>query len=188
MIGGNLVSADYPGVLARLVKEQYGVESVFFTAPCGNTNHVNFLNTPVDEPHPELPPHERTGRALFRALCKAEGDIVCTDCPVSVKREFLSAPLRKPDAETVEIANRFLCGEDVRFGRGMGHVSHHVTRHLAQATIAASQNPITAIDVELQLFDFGAFAFVFWPGEVFVEYALYVKATAGFGMVGMENC
>ena len=170
MIGGEYVSADYPGVLARLVEEAYGAESVFFTAPCGNTNHINPLKTPVCEPHPDLPAHEKTGHALFRALSQAEGEILCTDASVAVRREFLSAPLRKPDAETVNTAYRFLAGEDLRFSHGMGHVSHHVTRHLAQGAVAAHRNPIRAIDAELQIFDFGSFAFVFWPGEVFVEY------------------
>ncbi|MBQ3055474.1 MAG: hypothetical protein IJC88_05145 [Oscillospiraceae bacterium] len=175
MISGNKVSADYPGVLARLVEEKFGVESVFFTAPCGNTNHLNFRELPVDEPHPDLPAHERTGHALFRALCAIEGEISCTEEAVSVKREFLAARLRKPDPETVDTAYRFLSGEDLRFSHGMGHVSHHVTRHLAQATVAAHQNPVRMIDVELQLFDFGSFAMVFWPAEVFVEYGKAVR-------------
>jgi len=170
MIGGDYVSADYPGVLARLVEEKYGVESVFFTAPCGNTNHVNFLNLPVDEPHPDLPPHEKTGHALFRALCAAEKEISCLDESFSVKREFLSATLRVPSAEFVECAYRFLRGEDVRFSHGLDHLDHHRTRHIALATVAAHQNPIRMIDVELQVFDFASFALVFWPGEVFVEY------------------
>ena len=175
MIGGNLVSADYPGVLARLVEEKFGVESVYFTAPCGNTNHCNFLEIPVDEPHPDLPAHERTGHALFRALCALEGEISCAEEGFSVKREFLTADIRKPTPDMVDIAYRFLGGEDVRFGRGMARISHHQPRHIAQATVAAHQNPIRMIDVELQLFDFGAAAMVFWPAEVFVEYGKAVR-------------
>lgn len=177
MLGIDKISADYPGVLARLIEEKYGAESMFFTGPCGNTNHFNPMNYPVDEPNPDLPAYERTGHALFRTLCAVEGSIVCEDASLTVSRAFLSAELRKPTKEYLETAQRFLQGEDVRFmGYGMEHLNYKCTRHISLGTIAAYENPIRMIDVEVQAMTVGDTALVFWPAEVFVEYGKAVRA------------
>jgi len=178
MIGGNKVSADYPGYLAKLVNERFGddVESVFFTGPCGNTNHFNLLKVPVkskiEETNPELPIYQKTAHALFDAICELESKIELSDSIIpKVSREFISAKLRVPTKEYVETANRFLHGDNVKFeGYGMEHLSFNGRHLIALATLAAFNNPIKMIDVEVMVLSLGDSAIVTWPAEVFVEY------------------
>ncbi|MBQ4545154.1 MAG: hypothetical protein II996_06260 [Oscillospiraceae bacterium] len=177
------ISADYPGELARLIKEKFGdeVESVFFTGPCGNTNHVNVLKLPVnctvDKDFPEINFHEKTALALFHALCELEENIELSDeAEVVAMREFLSAKLRRPTKEYVDTAERFLHGEDVIFeGHGIEEYNLQLRRQIAIATLDAYHNPINMIDVEVMAFKIGDAAFVMWPGEVFVEYGKAVR-------------
>ena len=183
MVGGNKISADYPGYLASLIAEKYGdeVESVFFTGPCGNTNHINPLHIPVksktEVDYSELPAYKKTAHALFDALCEIEGKITLSgDIKPIVSREFLSARLRVPSKEYVETAQRFLNGEDVCFeGYSMEHLDHMGRRHIALGTLDAFKNPIKMIDVEVMTLTLGDNAIVAWPAEVFVEYGMEVR-------------
>lgn len=183
MVSGDKISADYPGYLATLVAEKFGedVESVFFTAPCGNTNHLNPQKIPVkskiEETNPELPIRQKTAHALFDALCEIEGKIELSgDVKPVVSREFLSARLRVPTKEYVETAERFLNGEDVRFeGYNMDHLNFMERRHIALATLDSFRNPVKMIDVEVMTLALGDSAIVTWPAEVFVEYGMAVR-------------
>lgn len=177
------VSADYPGYLAELVSKKYGedVESIFFTGPCGNTNHLNPQKIPVrskvEEEYPDLPIHAKTAHALFNALCEVESKIELSGdvCP-KVSREFVSARLRVPTKEYVETAERFLRGEDVKFmNYGIEAYNHQQRRHIALATLDAYNNPIKMIDAEVMTLTLGDSAIVTWPAEVFVEYGKAVR-------------
>ena len=182
MVGGAKISADYPGYLASLIAEKYGdeVESVFFTGPCGNTNHANPLHISVNlkvEADSELPAYKKTAYALFDALCEIEEKItLSSDIKPIVSREFLSARLRVPSKEYVETAQRFLNGDDVCFeGHNMENLDHMGRRHIALATLDAFKNPIKMIDVEVMTLVLGDNAIVAWPAEVFVEYGMVVR-------------
>lgn len=182
MVGGDKISADYPGYLASLIAEKYGdeVESVFFTGPCGNTNHANPLHISVNlkvEADSKLPAYKKTACALFDALCEIEEKItLSSDIKPIVSREFLSARLRVPSKEYVETAQRFLNGDDVCFeGHNMENLDHMGRRHIALATLDAFKNPIKMIDVEVMTLVLGDNAIVAWPAEVFVEYGMEVR-------------
>lgn len=179
MIGGNKVSADFPGVLSKLIKEKYGenVESIFFTGPCGNTNHVN--QKPVDVSDatesglPEdAPAYEKTGYALFNKLCEIEkGIVLSSDVKFDSYREFLSAKLRIPAKERVLEAQEFLRGKIDKFG----YADWNARKLMATAAVEAYNNPIHMIDVEIMVLIIDDAAMVFWPGEVFVEYGKAVR-------------
>lgn len=182
MLGGYLndntkISADYAGYLAKLVAEKFGseVESVFFTGPCGNTNHNDFLKP--ERPEHEDPIYQHTAKGLFKALCETEEKIVLTDSfEIKVSREFLSAKLRVPTKEYVETAQAFLRGEDVRFlNYGIENYPIKQRRHIALATMDAFNNPVKMIDVEVMTLTLGDTAIVTWPAEVFVEYGKAVR-------------
>lgn len=184
MVGGNLVCADYPGYMAKLISEKYGadVESIFFTGPCGNTNHIAAnhkvsVKSKFEEENPDLPPYVKTAHALFDALCELESKIELSDSIIpKISREFLSAKLRVPTKDYVETANRFLQGENVKFeGYCMDHLGLMERRHIALATLAAFNNPVKMIDVEVMTLALGDSAIVTWPAEVFVEYGKAVR-------------
>lgn len=182
MLGGYLndlskVSADYAGYLAKLVSEKYGeeIESVFFTGPCGNTNHNDF--TKSIRPAGDVPVYQKTANALFAALCDIEEKIeLSDDINLKVSREFLSARLRMPTKEYIETAMRILRGEDVKFmNYGIENYNRKNNRHIALATLDAASNPIKMIDVEVMTLTLGDSAIVTWPAEVFVEYGKAVR-------------
>ena len=179
MVGGNSVSADYPGVLSQLVKEKFGadVESVFLTGPCGNTNHVNqkpieIADKTVSGLPDDAPIHRQTGYALFNKLCELEKQIVlCDDIDVRSSRELLSAKLRVPEKSRVDAAEKFLRGECDKFG----YADWNARKLMAEMAVGAYNNPIHMIDVEIMTLMLGESVIAFWPGEMFVEYGKAVR-------------
>lgn len=182
-VGGENVSADYPGALAEYIYGKYGkdVESVFFTGPCGNTNHLNPLNVSVkersDEEYKSLPQHKKMGVILGDALCEIEKSIKLSENDdVKISRDFVAARLRVPTEDYIRTSEKILHGEDAVFkGYGLEGYTPKQKRHIALATIDAYNNPNKMREAEITALTVGDLAMVFWPAEVFVEYGKAVR-------------
>ena len=178
MTGGSLISADFPGYLSRFVKEKYGedVVSFFLTGPCGNTAHVNYMEKGYFEKFTEAP--KRTGKAIFDKISEFESRIeLSDDVKISTGREFLSAKLRKPTEEQVASAMRYLGGSDLSLSAFPKYMKNRpFTKELiAKATLDAAKSTEHHIDVEIAVMSLPDTAFVFFPGEVFVEFGKTVR-------------
>lgn len=182
-VGGENVSADYPGALAEYIYGKYGkdVESVFFTGPCGNTNHLNPLNLPVkercDEEYKALPQHKKMGVILGDALCEIEKSIKLSENDdVKISRDFVAARLRVPTDDYVRTAEKILHGENAVFrGYGLEECGNVPKRHFAKTTMAAYNNLNKMHEAEVTVMTVGDIAMVFWPAEVFVEYGKAIR-------------
>lgn len=169
--GGVKTSADYPGVLARLLRERKGAEmiAVFANGCCGNINHRDYF---TGGPQRNT---EQLGTALADVATKSWPNLrtVKTFAPrvrsttvTLQRRTFSEAEVSKAK----DIAMRMLTEK-------LGTVP------MAEAvcvleTIAKKDVPLEA---EVQVVAFSdELAIVSLPGEIFVELGLALKAASPF--------
>lgn len=169
--GGVRISADYPGVFARLLRERHGAGMValFANGCCGNINHTDYLS---GKPRRTT---EQLGAALADAATQSWSSLraVNTFAP-RVRTANLTLPRRtvseEEQAKAKDVAARM-------FTEKLGTVP------MAEAvcvleTVAKRDVPLEA---EVQVIAFSEdFAVVSLPGEIFVELGLAIKAASPF--------
>jgi hypothetical protein len=174
--GGTRISADYPGALSRALAlyKGPGMLTLFGNGTCGNINH-----TDVDWAGRQSGPHEaaRLGTILAAAVFKAYPRLqpLTTIGSIRVRSEIVKLPLPPFTPDQLEQARL-----DVRAARDntrdgfMKLVRAHRTLDVA----AREGKPQ---EVEMQVMTLGRdVAWVAWPGEIFVELGLSVKAGSPF--------
>ncbi len=175
-VGGTRISADYPGALARQLALHQGPDmlTIFANGTCGNINHVN-----VRWAAPQGGPGEahRIGTLLAAAVFKAMTHLESVEepLPLQVRSAVVSLPLPAFTAGELEQA-RF----DVRTARDSSREGFMklVRAHRILDTAAQEGRPM---EVEIQVITLGAkVAWVSWPGEIFVELGLSLKAGSPF--------
>jgi len=174
--GGTRLSADYPGALSRVLALYRGpeMETVFANGTCGNLNHLNFRWAA-----PQTNPREanRLGVILGAAVMKAypKMEPVQTPFPLQASVEKVSLPLPTFTAQELEQARI-----DVRTATDATRDGFMklVRAHRILDVAAREGRPY---EVEVQVFSLGReAAWVSWPGEIFVELGLSVKAGSPF--------
>jgi hypothetical protein len=173
-VGGEDVSADYPGVLSRLLAEVRGAEAVtlFANGCCGNLNHRNLAWA-----DPQRGPAEarRVGTVLAGAVCKTfpllrpvQGE------GLRVKHEVVKLPLAPVTAEDLARAK-----EVVKRLREPKTAFLEKVRAVQVLDVAAREG--RPLEVEVQVIALGdEVAWVSLPGEVFVELGLAIKKASPF--------
>ena len=86
IISGTRISSDYSGVVARRMKEKFGMDfvSLFFAGFCGNINHANYMGEKRGEPF--LKTYVETGNLLFAEIlrilsehaAKQDAEVLCS--------------------------------------------------------------------------------------------------------------
>jgi hypothetical protein len=174
--GGTRVSADYPGALARMLALYKGTNmlTLFANGTCGNINHVD-----VQWADPQKGPPEaaRLGVALAAAVFKAYPRLrpLTNPLPLRVRSEIVKLPLPVFTPEQLDRARI-----DVRTAKDNSREGfmNLVRAHRILDTAAREGRPQ---EVEVQVMALGReVAWVSWPGEIFVELGLSVKAGSPF--------
>jgi hypothetical protein len=174
--GGTRVSADYPGALARALALYKGPDmlALFANGTCGNINHVD-----VRWAEPQKGPQEanRLGTALAAAVFKAYPRLVplADPTPLLVRSEVVKLPLPAYTPEQLEQARA-----DIRTAKDTTREGFMrlVRAHRVIDTAARLGRPL---ELEMQVISLGRdVAWVAWPGEIFVELGLSVKAGSPF--------
>jgi len=171
-VGGGLrISADYPGVLTKLLRERHGAEmiSVFANGCCGNINHTDYLSG-----NPQ-----RNTLQLGTALA----DVATQSWP-SLQPMKTSAPRAR--SITVKLQRRAVTDAELAKAKDVANrmfTENLGTVPMAEAvcileTIAKQDVPLEA---EVQVIAFSDdLAIVALPGEIFVELGLAIKAASPF--------
>jgi len=174
-VGGTKFSADYPGVLARLIAGYHGADCVtlFGNGACGNLNHLD-----VKWPRAQSGSYEaeRIGTVLAAAVFRAEKQAaLSTQGPLRVKSVTVPVELPAVSAEEVEFAQDALRQHTDGAGGGfMALVRAHRVLDLA----AAAGKPLL---LEVQVITLGReIAWVSFPGEVFTELGVALKKRSPF--------
>ncbi|GEM_PF-1318615 len=197
-IGGNMISADWPGVMERRLNEWLGtnIPVFLFLAPQGNINHLEFEDERLQSDYQEA---ERLGRAYAEIVAKSLGDLE----PVSLAENpgnqgnleareiLLRIPPREIPAEEMENARRILSqSEPEQKEKGSSLTAEDlargdpvVERLFARDLIRFAETRPETYEVPLQAARLGKVAFAAIPGEPFVEIGLELKASPQFKLV-----
>lgn len=168
-VTGTLISADYPGALQAKVSEKYGedVMSIFFTGPCGNTNHFDMEDITTRD---GTTMRFRIAEKLFAEFERLDDKIVCSDCGIDIRGKRILLPLRCADEEQIKWAKDILAGVkndyyDERFQLEI----------FAKPLIDISERIDETVEIEIGAVKVGALTVISWPGEVFVEFGRAVR-------------
>lgn len=168
--GGTKVSADYPGVLAKLLGERTGAPTVVFAnGCCGNINHTDYLS---GKP-------QRTTLELGTALA----DAAMTAWP-NLRALKTQAP--RVQSTLVKLQRRSFT--DAQIAAAQDVAKRMVTQSLGTVTMAEAvciletvAKKAVPLEVEVQSFALSdELAIVALPGEIFVELGLAIKAASPF--------
>jgi len=171
--GGQLVSADYPGALSRLLALYRGSEmvTIFANGACGNLNHVN-----VEWSDPQKGTNEahRLGTILAASVFKAYMDLApVKDTTLRIESEIVELPLPPIRANQIAEARAMADRKDPK-----PKFMELVQTFKVLDVEARAGRPH---EVEVQVIALGdEIAWVSLPGEIFVELGLNIKAASPF--------
>jgi neutral ceramidase len=183
-----VVSGDFPGLARRYLQQHVlGVDCpvLHHTGPAGNQSprHVVRANTVAEA--------QRLGEVLGRAVADTLPNVTYTPrAALQVSRALIDLPRRVfplPVEAQGKLARAAQKLEDLRRTgaprqviRG-AEVDWFGAEETARLALIAGDGRLAAyyescLPAEVQVLRVGSWAFVGWPGEIFVEYALRVKA------------
>ena len=183
-----VVSGDFPGLARQFLQQNVlGVECpvLHHTGPAGNQSprHVVRANTVAEA--------QRLGEVLGRAVADVLPHVTYTqDATLQVRRALLELPRRAfpPLAEAqgklaraaqkLEHLRRTGASRQTIRGAEVDWFGAEETTRLALIADEGRLDSYYAscLPAEVQVLQIGPWAFVGWPGEIFVDYALRVKA------------
>jgi len=174
-VGGQGVSADYPGVLARLLADYRGPDmlTVFANGCCGNINHrdVSWLD-------PQKGPGEahRIGTVLAAAVLRTTPHLkpVAVDS-LRIKSEIVKLP-PAPHTEADLAAAR----DVVKKLKEPGPKPKFLDQVRAFRVLDVAARDGKPWEVEVQVIALGDVAWVSLPGEIFTELGLALKKASPF--------
>ena len=189
-IGGDWVSADWPGVMEKEIQYQLGYDIPVMTiiAPQGNINHFD-VSTPVDQTGYEEA--VRIGKAyagvLLSALYRFQKQ---ENCDIYIKTSEFEAPyLQLTDEEYAEAKATYEANKDAVMEGGRDFTSEDIARGVpfvkkffAEMAIGCRENAITEKRIERQtVLAFGdQTAIVTMPAEPFVELGYAIRAKSPY--------
>ena len=203
-IGGDFVSADWPGRMERAIQHELGFDLPVMTiiAPQGNINHFD-VRTPGDQTGYEEAC--RIGKAYAGVILSSLYQLKKQENTAirSAVREFAAPYLRLSDEEYAEAKRVYEENKDAVMEAGKDFTSEDIARGVpfvkkffAEMAIECRENPIREKRIQKQImisFD-DQLAIVSLPAEPFVElgnairaqspYPLTVLAALGMGEVG----
>lgn len=173
--GGNHVSADYPAYLTKALQARYGDEVVvlFHPGAMGDINHIDVTakGQPVKgHSHPSRIGNTLAGEAL-KVLARAD---YTDDLIVASALGRVDLPLRTVDAERAAEAERIVREVSV----GEADFTLDVVAARRDRDLGRLQAQTLSAEVQaLRIGDLGIAAF---PGELFVELGLSLKARSPY--------
>ena len=203
-VGGDMVSADWPGVMEKTIQSAVDYELPVMTviAPQGNINHFD-VSTPGSQTGYEEA--KRIGKGYANAILAAlyrlkKVENTALACKV---REFDAPYIKLTDAEYAEAKKIYEENKDAVMEDGRDFTSEDIARGVpfvkkffAELAIGCRENPIAERRVERQMMiSFGKeVAVVSLPAEPFVEignairegsrFPYTVLAALGMGEIG----
>ncbi len=173
-VGGEAISADFPGVLSRMLADYQGAEMItlFANGCCGNLNHRN-----ISWSDAQKGPHEarRIGTILAGDVCNAFPLLKPLKTgTLKVKSEIVSLPLPPISSEDVVRA------KDVA-KRMRDPKTPFLDKVKAYQVLDVAARAGKPWEVEVQVVSLGdQVAWVSLPGEIFVELGLAIKKASPF--------
>ncbi|MBE6358948.1 MAG: hypothetical protein E7057_06865 [Lentisphaerae bacterium] len=185
-IGGDIVSADWPGRMEREIQYNLGFDLPVMTiiAPQGNINHFNVKTTGSQTGYEEAC---RIGKAYANVILAELYQLKLQEnCRLAVKTGEFEAPyLQLTDEEYAEAKRVYEENKDAVMEGGRDFTSEDIARGVpfvkkffAEMAIGCRENPIAGKRIERQIMiAFGEeLAMVSLPSEPFVEIGQAIRA------------
>lgn len=155
--GGLEYSADFPGVVAKRIKNQFGngVAPLFMPGACGDINPTRSC--------------DETGNALADVICQKLSARVPVKSNISlgVRKQYLTVPLRDLNINQEERLKNSKWGE-------VGQ------KYLRKTAAEIRDSKIAEIETSVQTWHIGDVAFASNPGELFVGQGIRIKEESPF--------
>ncbi|HOK80775.1 MAG TPA: neutral/alkaline non-lysosomal ceramidase N-terminal domain-containing protein [bacterium] len=176
-VGGDLISGDWPGMLAERCSKYFGCEAVFFNGAAGDINHINPYDSATRTP--EIT--EKIVQTLFENIKIIVQQIECVPIEkLAFSRDIFKMPKRKITEQQIEQAKQWIQKYPTTNLRAI------VGRALLkQAEINANflNNDVALLSLDRKM---GAF---FMSGEPFSSIGLKIKSMMNFDYKWVvENC
>ena len=195
VVGGNLISADWPGFLRKTVETTLeGTKCIFFNGAQGDVNHVNvhprggYLNDmfmDFDDVARGYKHARYMGRVVAGGVLQAYDKVKFVDVDkLSFGMKTICVPSNKPDASEMEEAHRIndlhVAGrDDLLPYKGM----MLTTMVAAAGRKVRLENGPDYFEMPLSALAIGPVAFIGIPGEPFTGVGRGLKETEGWEMV-----
>lgn len=185
-VGGNKISADYPGELSRTLKRVYGqnLVSIFLFGACGNINHNDYMGeSPALYNNPARPHHITMGRILAGEVIKVLERIHTAEDFPAIRTAICTAEgeIRRPDERQVREAEEYLAENPLRdykiYEKGAAWPGSE--SYFASGLIEVARSNETTITVRMGVAMIGDIVLVGVPCEFFVEFGLEIKQRSG---------
>jgi len=181
-LDGNLISADYIGVLRGLLRAGFCAELLFLQGAAGDINHLDPEGRVTTyAPHNRL----RIGRALFREVERLWEEARATSGPVLSRSVRIEVSLRLPSPEEVEEAKRTL--DEAERAEGSGLTAEDLAKgdikaraFFAEELLRVWEEGGTEAEMELQAVRLADLVLVGIPAEVFAEVGMKVREASPF--------
>lgn len=195
VVGGELISADWPGLLRRDIEKFLpNTKCIFFNGAQGDVNHVNvhptggYLNDmfmDFDDVSRGYAHSEYIARVVMGGVLQAfdKVEYVEVDRLLS-SQKVINVPSNMPDKKDIPEAHRIndlhLAGRDAE----LPYQGMMLTTIVAEAgRMVRLENGPEAFDMRLSAVVIGPVAIIGIPGEPFTGIGMGLKATEGFDMV-----
>lgn len=174
-VGGTHFSADYPGVLSRLLANCRGTNmlTLFANGACGNLNHIDVEWAGPQHGYAEA---QRIGTILAADVLQTLKELQpLRPGPLRVRSEIVRLPLPETKPEDVENAKATVARYSMKDNSGF---MEKVRAYRVLDVAARAGKPQ---EVEVQVIALGEdVAWVSLPGEIFVELGLAIKKASSF--------
>lgn len=194
-IGGELVSADWPGWTRKTVSMALGgAECVFFPGAEGDVGSTNVHPTPSDMNDTEIsfdnemksPGMARfVGRALAGVILQVYDKVEFSDVDsISFLKREISVPSNKPAPEDLPRAKEYKELHDRGRDDLIPYTAMELTTVVAEAVrMCELENGPDSFTLELTGVRIGNIAFLGIPGEPFTDIGVRIKSHGGYGMI-----
>ena len=192
-------TADYPCYLKMQIEEVYKDALTGFSQGCSGNQSSRYYRQ--GESYDEA---ERVGRAIGKAACtvieKANwmNDFEIKAASTEIEIDLRSFGTEEELIKQVEHDTAVYKELYAKYGQSTNRDEYYLWQN-ANLKCLGSENQLGYVKLqnkgvkiemledenpaEIQVFNIGGVCVVGFPGEAFVEYGLYIKAMAGFGMV-----
>ena len=179
VVGGKEYCADWPGEMRRVLKGEFGAESVslFLNGCAGNINHVDAYRTMAGYRYP-ADHYVYMGETAAAEVLRIDREVCeeVTNITLAATSKTFRAARRQPTAEMIEQARAVMADPESK-------ISHRI---YAEEHLALANHPKCFDSVEVQAMRIGPCGLVGLPGEIYCDVGRAIKAASPFAhqMVG----
>ena len=194
-VGGEMISADWPGQLRKtLDKALDGVKCIVICGAQGDVGSTNIHPTESDMNDTEIsfdnemksPGMARfVGRALAGAVLEVYDKVNYTDVnDISVLRQTVAIPTNMPEPEDMPRAKEYKRLHDAGRDDLIPYTAMELTTVVAEAArMCELEHGPETIPMEMVGVSFGCVALIGIPGEPFTEIGVKIKEMGGFDLI-----